>query len=1012
MFRQLFRSATYVIKSRSISFFAHVFLAAAEIMAEDIARHYRLPRVVKPVNYRLDFVPNFSSLTFTARASVELQVIEPTNRIIFNSRGLEILSATYHDTRATITYDEEQEIVVFGFPTELQSGKGYLNLDFHGEFANDMLGLYHSTYTDVMGKKYNIIATQFESVFARRAFPCMDEPDRKATFEISIVALDDQVALSNMPEISRDVVPTPEGCSEPLDGHSYVKITFDRTPIMSTYIVAMVLGYFEYISATAPGNHISNVSSSSASETEESTEALPPEVEIRVYTPLGKRDFGQHALTVVKKSLPFYAKLFGYPYPLPKLDLVAIPDFACNAMENWGLVTYRETALLIDPENSSLASKQNVALTVAHEVSHMWFGNLVTMSWWTDLWLNEGFATWAEYLAVDHCFPDYDIWTLFVSREYIRALQLDELKSSHPIQVEVNSAREVEEIFDAVSYQKGSCVIRMLYNYVGASSFEAGLKSYFKRFKYSNAETQDLWTALEATGVDNLTELMSPWTKQTGYPVLSVRRICAPDGTYSIGLKQQRFLADSSSTEEESLVCWRIPIDVCAVDDSKSILFRLVTDIPSPSPYSTKTPEHGDKEQFTPETGVKSQEIIHFLPDSDLSPRVRLNPNAIGFYRVHYDSAMMDTILEAISRGTVPERDRVSLLDDQFALARAGFQGLDKVLQFCRAFVGETRYSVWSVLSERLAQVQTLLEEASYPAEDEVVFPEASREICGLNNLYMELALPVYEKIGFKPIPYESNNDRLLRSIIISILGRIGHSDVITNARTAFTRHHAAVISASVGEAAVDQSNLISPDLRTAVYSICMRSGGDKEFWKLFELYNQATLNDERVRILSSLGATTNADIIQRVFKLTFTEDVRKQDRFHVLLSVTGSAGGRRALWNLVRARIATLSEDLGTSHLLARVLVGSASSFALQERYDEIKAFYEEHDVPCPRVIQQTLEAVKINVAQWKRDEKAVSTFLNNLADKDKPISPSHHVSPKRRRLAPSNALKEKNLP
>ncbi|KAL5104050.1 Puromycin-sensitive aminopeptidase [Taenia crassiceps] len=480
-------------------------------MAGDHRKPERLPRAIKPINYKLDFVPNFTNFTFTAYASVELEVVEPTNRIIFNSSGLKILSASYQGTLATVTYDEAQELVAFEFTTGLTSGSGYLNLEFNGKFANDMLGLYRSTYTDSRGKESNILATQFESVFARRAFPCLDEPDRKATFEISIVALDNQVALSNMPEISRDIVPTP-------------------------------------------------------------------------------------------------------------LDLVAIPDFACNAMENWGLVTYRETALLIDPENSSMSSKQNVALVVAHELAHMWFGNLVTMSWWTDLWLNEGFAKWAQYLAVDHCFPDYDIWTLFVSREYIRALRSDELKSSHPIQVEVHSAQEVEEIFDAVSYQKGSCVIRMLHSYMGDSLFHAGLKAYFEKFKYSNAKTEDLWTVLEATGIDDVADLMTLWTKQTGYPVVSVRLIHAPDGTYSIGVRQQRFFADGSSTNGGKSVRWRVPITVCLVDDSNELLLRKVTKTPTSSSPSIRAPNHSGEDQSTAENEAESQEVIYPLPDFVDSP--------------------------------------------------------------------------------------------------------------------------------------------------------------------------------------------------------------------------------------------------------------------------------------------------------------------------------------------------------------------------------------------------------
>ncbi|VDK24494.1 unnamed protein product [Taenia asiatica] len=445
------------------------------------------------------------------------------------------------------------------------------------------------------------------------------------------------------------------------------------------------------------------------------------------------------------------------------------------------------------------------------------------------------------------------------------------------------------------------------------------------------------------------------------------------------------------------------------MDNSTDILLNVVT---PGSNSSTEIPDRGDRDQPPAETEVESQELIYILPDSVHIPQIRLNPDALGFYRVHYDSAMMDAILEAISRGAVPERDRITLLDDQFALARAGYQGLDRVLQFCLAFVGEEACNVWSVLTEGLAEVQVLLEEASYPVGDRIIFPRSSKEIRGLYRLYAELALPVYEKIGFTPTSSDSSSTCLLRPIIISILGRIGHEDVICKAQIAFETHYTAVTSAPVGQAVVDQTKLISPDLRTVIYSIYMRNGGDVEFWKLIELYHMATLNDERVRILSSLGAVTRVDIIERLFKFTFTDEVRKQDRFHVLLGVARTPGGRRALWKLVRTQIGTLPDELGTSHLLARVLTASGSNFASQKFYEEIRAFYEVNDVPCPRVIQQILELVKIHIGQWNRDGLAVSKFLSSLADKDKNLPLSHHLYSRRRRLGPSKVLIEQNLP
>ncbi|VDN11000.1 unnamed protein product [Dibothriocephalus latus] len=468
-----------------------------------------------------------------------LQVVERTNAVILNSKNIVVSDAHFNNANADISYDESQDLVIFTFPSALETGNGHLNLKFRGHLSDDMEGFYRSTYKSPTGEKSYILCTQFESIYARRAFPCMDEPDRKATFDISLVAMDNEVVLSNMvsalyylhisPEVSRAVIPPPPGRPTPAEGHNYVKVQFDKSPIMSTYLVAMVVGNFDHVS-TKDANG----------------------VDIRVFTPPGKKACGQYALEVSAKTLPFYASLFGHKFPLPKCDLIALPDFAAGAMENWGLITYRqvrfcsllsETALLIDQENTSLMSKQRVALTVTHELAHMWFGNLVTMEWWTHLWLNEGFATWTEYFA-----------TLFVSQEYARALRLDELKMSHPIEVEVNSPHEVEEIFDAVSYQKGASVIRMLNDYLGTEVFKAGLQQYIKSHQYSNTVTTDLWRALAEVSGQPVKDIMSTWTKQTGYPVLSVRPLPSADGqSLSLGISQTRFLADGG--KEGNLTC-------------------------------------------------------------------------------------------------------------------------------------------------------------------------------------------------------------------------------------------------------------------------------------------------------------------------------------------------------------------------------------------------------------------------------------------------------------------------
>ncbi|KAG8140073.1 hypothetical protein E2320_002801 [Naja naja] len=381
---------------------------------------------------------------------------------------------------------------------------GTLKIDFVGELNDKMKGFYRSKYITSSGDTRFAAVTQFEATDARRAFPCWDEPAIKATFDISLVVPKDRNITDRMPYP---------------DDENLVEVKFARTPVMSTYLVAFVVGEYDFV------------------ETRTTDGVL-----IRVYTPVGKAEQGKFALEVAAKTLPFYKDYFNVPYPLPKIDLIAIADFAAGAMENWGLVTYRETALLIDPKNSCSSSRQWVALVVGHELAHQWFGNLVTMEWWTHLWLNEGFASWIEYLCVDHCFPEYDIWTQFVSADYTRAQELDALDNSHPIEVNVGHPSEVDEIFDAISYSKGASVIRMLHDYIGDEDFRKGMHLYLTKFQHKNASTEDLWGSLEDASGKPIAAVMNTWTKQMGFPLVYIEGEQQEDNKV-LKLVQKKFCA-------------------------------------------------------------------------------------------------------------------------------------------------------------------------------------------------------------------------------------------------------------------------------------------------------------------------------------------------------------------------------------------------------------------------------------------------------------------------------------
>ncbi|XP_046899629.1 puromycin-sensitive aminopeptidase isoform X5 [Hypomesus transpacificus] len=514
----------------------------------------RLPTDVYPVNYGLCLKPDLIDFTFEGKLEAVVEVIQATNQIVMNCADIDIITASFapeggegEEINATgFNYQNEDEKVTLSFPSALQKGSGTLKIDFVGELNDKMKGFYRSKYASPAGEIRYAAVTQFEATDARRAFPCWDEPAIKATFDIILIVPKDRVALSNMNVIDQKPYP---------DDDSLVEVKFATTPIMSTYLVAFVIGEYDFVeSQSADG------------------------ITVRVYTPIGKAEQGKFALEVATKTLPFYKDYFSVPYPLPKIDLIAIADFAAGAMENWGLVTYRETALLIDPKNSCSSSRQWVALVVGHELAHQWFGNLVTMEWWTHLWLNEGFASWIEYLCVDHCFPEYDIWTQFVSADYTRALDLDALDNSHPIEVNVGHPSEVDEIFDAISYSKGASVIRMLHNYIGDDDFRKGMNAYLLKFQHKNASTEDLWYCLEQASGKPIAAVMGSWTKQMGFPIIEVDQ--EQQGNDRIlKISQKKFCA-SGPYNGEDCPSWMVPISICTSEDPSCTKLEVLLEIP------------------------------------------------------------------------------------------------------------------------------------------------------------------------------------------------------------------------------------------------------------------------------------------------------------------------------------------------------------------------------------------------------------------------------------------------
>uniref|UniRef100_A0A674P9K5 Aminopeptidase n=1 Tax=Takifugu rubripes TaxID=31033 RepID=A0A674P9K5_TAKRU len=671
----------------------------------------RLPTDVYPVNYGLCLKPDLIDFTFEGKLEALVEVTQATNQIVMNCADIDIITASFvpqggEEINATgFNYQNEDEKVTLSFPSTLQKGSGTLKIDFVGELNDKMKGFYRSKYTTSAGEIRYAAVTQFEATDARRAFPCWDEPAIKATFDITLIVPKERIALSNMNVIERKPYP---------DDENLLEVKFATTPIMSTYLVAFVIGEYDFVESQSSDG-----------------------VTVRVYTPVGKAEQGKFALEVATKTLPFYKEYFSVPYPLPKIDLIAIADFAAGAMENWGLVTYRETALLIDPKNSCSSSRQWVALVVGHELAHQWFGNLVTMEWWTHLWLNEGFASWIEYLCVDHCFPEYDIWTQFVSADYTRALDLDALDSSHPIEVRYRLS------FMALSYMEShSVVIKMLQQV--RTCRKCGLYNFHPNLGLFSAE--DLWDCLEEASGKPIAAVMGSWTKQMGFPIIVVDQEQQGDNRI-LKISQKKFCA-SGPHNGEDCPSWMVPISICTSDDPTCTKLKVLLD----RPEMTITLNSVSPEQW-----------------------VKINPGTVGFYRIQYSSSMLQSLLPGVRDLSLQPVDRLGLQNDLFSLSRAGMISTVEVLKLMEAFVNEPNYTVWSDLSCNLGVLSSLLSHTDFHEE--------------IQEFIRDLFTPIGMKLGWDSKPGEGHLDALLRGLVLGKLGKAGHKPTVEEARKRFKDH-------------------------------------------------------------------------------------------------------------------------------------------------------------------------------------------------------------------------------
>ena len=737
------------------------------------------------------------------------------------------------------------------------------------------------------GDSHVMFSTQFESCDARRAFPCFDEPNLKATFDFEIEIPSDQVALSNMPEKST---------RESKTGTKIV--SFETTPIMSTYLLAWAVGDFEYIEDFTKRKY--------------NGKPLP----VRVYTTRGLKDQAQYALDHAPQVIDYFSEIFDIDYPLPKSDLLAVHEFSHGAMENWGLVTYRTTAVLFDEKTSDAKYKNRIAYVVAHELAHQWFGNLVTMDWWNELWLNEGFATWVGWLATDKIHPDWNVWPQFVAEGMQTAFALDSLRSSHPIEVPVKDALDVDQIFDSISYLKGSSVIRMLAAHLGQDVFLKGVSNYLKNHSYSNATTNDLWSALSETSGLDVHRLMEPWIKKIGFPVVTVA-----EEPGQIGVEQSRYLSTGDSKPEDDTTTWWVPLGLQGKTGVKEV---------------------------APIALVDKQDTIRDVDDSFY----KLNTENTGFYRTNYPPKRLATLGKQLERLTIS--DKIGLVGDAGALAVSGDASTASLLAFTEGFSAETDFLVWSQVLSSLGLIKS-------------VFSEHAAIADGLKKFVLKLIGPAVDKLSWESSPTDDLLTTQLRAQLIMSAGMNGHAGVIAEAQRRFELYFSG-----------KDKSAIDPNLRAAIYGISIRFGGLSEFNAVKKEWETTASVDGKEIALRALGRIQTPELLKDFLEFVFTK-VPTQDVHTAATALSINPKTRVGLWTYIQENFDPLYERLSANMVVwDRFIRLSLNRYSDDEMDAEITKFFANKDVRgYDRALAIVGDTIRGRSAYKKRDEKIISEWL-----------------------------------
>lgn len=914
-----------------------------------------LPQDPSPDHYELSILPDLKAFTFSATVTISLTAEKPCKTITFNAVDLKLKSCSVTPAggkaadaekldESSFTYDERNGRASIALKKEIV-GSFSLFIEYTGVINNKMCGFYRSSYKGADGSDKVMGVTQFEAVDARRALPCWDEPARKATFQVTLAAAKGLTVLNNSPVAStRDATPAEAAAVAASAEEGATVHTFAKTLKMSTYLLAWAIGDFEKVEQTIK-------------KTNSGEETLVRCFCVRSDATGEKREKLRFALDVACRVLPLQEKFFGSDFQMPKLDLIAVPDFAAGAMENWGLVTYRESVLLCDPKTSAAKAKEWTALVVAHELIHSWFGNECTMSWWSGLWLNESNTTWTEFLLTDELFPEWDCITSMVLDETERALTLDSLESSHPVEVPITNAEEVDEVFDVISYCKGCACMRMMSSYLGdhfapgkgpwrdagTAALSRGMIQYVKKFSFRNADTRDLLETLgEATGHPELPELMSAWIYKQGFPYLTVKGVDRATGKAQV--QQRRFLAGklAAVADEKDLepTLWTIPVKV-ALPNGKSTM-----------------------------TVVKDRNFeIDVKGDNATTSWFKLNANQMCPARVLYEPAQLEALKPAVAnRELTSAIDRFSLLTDLHAFCTHGLVSVGVALDFAESYINEDDAAVWSAVATLDADVRAkLLPGQSQEVKDK--YDQFARKLFG----------PIVARVGLKPNP-EKDNHRTSQ-LRTAVFGRAAAAKEPSAVAAALNYFDEAI---AAGAATDTNKNTIPSDLRGLCYATAIRERGAAVMALLKKMHLAAQGVDavEVGRLVRTLGAGNTQALCQEAVEYVMSEAVKAQDAFVALVVVAGNEHGQAAFEKLLLGRWAEIYKKF-PGMIMTRVVkaVENSMDLTLGERLLKlVDGLPEQERGSVLRSAQQGAEGQKVLAAWRERDGASLKKFVEKF--------------------------------